>query len=175
MFRIDADITAFAEKFDAMSRQFENFPSQMQQEMAAWELEDMNRQRAESERLGNQSVETTIRPRGARRSRAQRALERYQRRLVRRLTPRPVRTLRRFARIGARPERVLLPAPIRRLRRLRRQAGQIAAGRPTAIGRAIRPLGRVRRLVRRATLRAEMFEALAGRMDGLAGQHLTWR
>jgi hypothetical protein len=172
MYRIEADISAFEEKFEAMRRQFENFPSQMQQEMAAWEVEDMNRQRVESERLGTQSVETTVRPRGARRSRAQRALERYQRRLVRRLTPRPVLTLRRYARIGARPERVLLPAPIRRLRR---QAGWVAAGAPTAIGRVIRPLGRARRIMRRATLRAELFEALAGRMHGLAGQHLTWR
>jgi hypothetical protein len=175
MFKFEADVTAFEEKFDAMSRQFENFPSQMQQELTAWEVEDLNRQRPEAERLGNQSVETTIRPRGARRSRAQRALERYQRRLVRRVTPRPVRTLRRHARIGARPERVLLPAPIRRLRRMRRQARRAAAGAPTAIGRVIRPLGRVRRILRRTTLRVELFEALAGRMHGLAGQHLTWR
>src|ERR1700757_4021814 len=54
-------------------------------------------------------------------------------------------------------------------------AGWVAAGATTGIGRGVPPRGRARRIMRRATLRPELFEALAGRMRGLAGQHLTWR
>lgn len=175
MLKIEIDANAIDEKFSFISQRFEQFTPKMEDELTRWQLEDMNRQQPDTEHIGNRSVGTTIQPRGKRKSRAERALERYQRRLIRRITPKPIRALRRYARIGRRPERVLLPAPIRRLRRFRRQVSRVAAGAPTAVARALGPIGRVRRIVRRAVLRADLAEALTMRMGGLARGFLSWR
>lgn len=168
MLKADVDIKEVEERLAAMLKNYEAFPAKMATEMNKWQTDELHRDTPEIDRPTPKSVRVRKRGRG---QHPYRAFRRLGRRIGRRFTPRPIRTLRRFARIGRRPSRVLIPAPIRRLRRFERQMRRVAGGRRTAVERAL-GLSRYRRMVRRARLNAQLWEALLLQMRELARNEL---
>lgn len=186
MYTITTNSEAFEERMEEMRKQLANFPTEMDVEAQEWELQDQNKQQPEVERPDSKSVRVAVEfsPRGARKNRASRVMERFFRRQLRRLLPKPLRMLNRQARLGRRilrkPETALLPAPIKRLRRFGRQFKRVAAGRKTAVLRQLPfGVGRAYRKVRliggRQRRQQELVEAFTGRMKDRAKKNLRWK
>ena len=155
VYKVEVDTTEVERIMDEMRVNLQGFPAKMTATFNDWQVTQLNRSMPDTENTGK-GVRTRKRPRGKHRDAvAKRVARRIRGQIIRKITPWPVRVLRRYARLGAKPiTRVLMPAPIRRLRRFEKQMKNVARGKPVAVARAIKPLGRARRMVRQATLKA---------------------
>ena len=176
VYKVDVDTAELERVMDGMRANLQGLPTKMTATFNDWQVTQLNRSMPDTEQTGK-GVRTRKRGRGKHRDAVlRRVTRRIRGQLIRRITPKPLRVFRRYARLGRKPiNRVLLPAPLRRLQRIGKQVTAIRAGKPRAVARVVRPLGRARRMVRQAQLNTDLWQALVDSVAQLSKDEVKWK